>query len=124
MKKLMLVSMIAAAAIFTACDDDDSAGDVYSCDINLDMGVLGSMRTCVEASDKAKVTDACKQVNDMMAELNMSDVGKTGSGCPSGATKTCSDTQDGVAYTAYFYDEDSAKEDCKDLLKDKEELGF
>ena len=122
----MLVSMIAAAAIFTACDDDSTGGDskLFSCDINIDMGALGSTRTCVEASDEAKVTDACNQVNELMAALGAENAGKTGSGCPSGSTQKCSDTQDGVAFTAYFYDKDAANTPCEELLSDKDELGF
>ena len=127
MKKIMLVSMIAAAAMFTACDDDSTgggSGKVYSCDINIDLGALGSMRTCVEASDQAKVSQACSQVNESMKALGAGEVGKVGSSCPSGSTKTCSGEEDGVSYTAYFYDEESASASCDELLSDKDELGF
>lgn len=122
MKKFLLISMIAAAAVFTACsDDDESAGDVYSCDINLDLGALGSTRICVESSDKAKVTEACQQVNELMSVMGAkTDAGKTGSGCPSGAKKTCTGEKSGASYTAYFYDADAADASCDELMEDAE----
>lgn len=123
MKKLMLASMIAAAALFTACgDDDDSTGGsskLYSCDINIDMGALGSTRTCAEASDKAKIDEACATVNELLKQMGATtDAGKTGTGCPSGFTKKCSGEKDGTSFTAYFYDAEDADTSCEELMAD------
>ena len=122
----MLASMIAAAALFTACGDDDSTGGstkLYSCDINIDMGALGSTRTCAEASDKAKIDEACAAVNELMKAMgSTADVGKTGTGCPSGSTKKCSGDKDGVSYTAYFYDAEDADASCDELMSDADDL--
>jgi hypothetical protein len=125
MKRIMLASMIAAAAMFTACDDDSSSSSdvkTYSCDINADMGVLGSVRACAEASDQAKMTDVCGKVGEVLKAFGAEDATKTGSSCASGAKKTCDGKLDGVSYTAYFYTEDDVEASCEDLLKKVEEL--
>ena len=121
MKKIMLASMVAAAAMFTACgDDDDSTGassKLYSCDITIDMGALGSTRTCAEASDQTKINETCAAVNELMKQMGATvDVGKTGTGCASGYTNKCTGQQDGVDFTAYFYDAEDANVSCDELM--------
>ena len=128
MKKFVFISMIAAAALFTACGDDESStggssSSIYSCDINLDMGALGTTHICAEASDQAKTNEACASVNELMKQMGVTvDAGKTGSGCPNGSTKTCSGEKDGVSFTAYFYDAEEAGQDCEELMKDADDF--
>ena len=119
MKKIMLASMVAAAAIFTACESSD---DLTSCDIEINLGMLGSMHTCGESSDAAYVRQSCAEVNADAAEAGLSvKPGKVGSGCPSGAAKVCTGPSDGVSITAYFYDADDAKMSCEYLMSEEDE---
>lgn len=118
MKKLMIGAAIAAAALFTACDDDSSSADdkVYTCDINADMGILGKVQACAEASDQTKMTDICGKVGETLKALGVDDAVKTGTSCPNGSKKSCKGKLDGVDYTAYFYTDDDAEASCDDLL--------
>ena len=118
MKKIMLASALAAAAIFTACESSD---DLTSCDVSLNLGALGSMHQCAESTDDAYIRSTCKDMNDEVALLGLSDVGKVGSGCAGGAKKTCTDTEDGITVTVYFYDASDANKSCDELLSDDDE---
>ena len=119
MKKIMLASVLAAAAMFTACETSD---DLTSCDIEINLGMLGSMHTCGESSDATYIRNQCADVNAQASEMGMSSKpGKVGSGCPGGAAKVCTGTEDGVSVTAYFYDADDAKMDCEYLMSDEED---
>lgn len=119
MKKIMLASALAAAAMFTACETSD---DLTSCDININMGMLGSMHTCGESSDGAYIRQICDEYGKEARDAGLSsNPAKVGSGCPSGAAKVCSGVEDGVSVTAYFYDADDAKMDCEYLMSDEED---
>ena len=125
MKKLMIASMIAAAAMFTACDDDASSADekTYSCDVKAELGaILGDIKFCAESSDQAKMTDACGKAGEALKLLGVEDAAKTGSGCPSGATITCNGKLDGVAYTVYSYTKDDAEKSCDEITAQVEQL--
>lgn len=81
MKKIALIAALGAAAIFTACGDDDS-GEA-SCTIEM-LGV----KSCIEGPS---------------ADEGCADMGGTaGSGCDSGASFTC---QEEAGYTSYYYGE-------------------
>ena len=129
MKKIMLASMVAAAAMFTACETTE---DLTSCDINVNLGMLGSMHTCGESTDAAYIRQSCNDVNaDARKEGFTSNPGTIGTGCPSGAAKVCSGTQDGVAVTGYFYDAADANIPCESLMSeddddyyDEDDYGF
>ena len=110
MKKLLLFSMVAAAALFSACSDD-SDNDVYSCEININYKNVISVHGCVEASVQEDMDYVCSSANEMS-----SGAGKTGTGCPGGAAKTCSGVKGGTAYTAYFYDEEMKERSCDDIM--------
>ena len=110
MKKLILGSMIAAAAIFTACSDD-SENDVYSCEINMNYKNIISVHGCVEAAVQEDMDYVCASANEMSPNS-----GKTGTGCPGGAAKTCTGVREGTAYTAYFYDEEMKDRSCDDIM--------
>ena len=119
MKKIMIASMLVTAAMFTACEVSE---DVTSCDVSLNLGALGSMHSCIESTNDAAVRQECKEINDDMAYLGLSNVGVVGSGCTGGARKTCSDTmEDGSSYTAYFYDKDADGQTCDQLLSDDDD---
>ena len=120
MKKLLLLgAAFAAASLFTACESSD---ELTSCDINVNLGMLGSMHTCGESSDDAYIRQMCNETNAGAREEGFtSNPGKIGSGCPGGATKVCSGSDDGVAVTAYFYDAADAQMDCEYLMGDEED---
>lgn len=125
MKRIMLASMIAAAAMFTACDDDSSSSSdvkTYSCDINADMGVLGSVRVCAEASDQTKMSDVCGKAGEAFKAMGAEDAAKSGTGCPNGAKKQCSGKLDGVDFTAFYYTDEDVEASCDDLLKQIDQI--
>ncbi len=110
MKNLLLFSMVAAAAFFSACNDD-SDNDVYSCEININYQNLMSIHGCVEASVQDDVDYVCSSANKISLGS-----GKTGTGCPGGAAKTCSGVKGGTAYTAYFYDGEMIDSSCDQIM--------
>jgi hypothetical protein len=128
MKKVLVGLLVAAAAVFTACGDDDSSSapeSTYSCNVDLDLGVLGNIHICAESFDQAKIEGACGKANEMAKSLeSIENAGTLGSVCPGGAKKVCEGKLSGVPYTAYFYEEDSAEESCDDLLAGVDGFGF
>lgn len=81
MKKLALIAALGAAAIFTACGDDDSS-DNASCTYK-----MGQMEICGEGPDPdGEAEDYCKEMG-----------GTFGSSCKGGASLTCS-VEDGTIY--------------------------
>lgn len=110
MKKLLLSSMFAAAVLFSACSDD-SDNDVYSCEINMNYKNIISVHGCVEASVQDDMDYVCSSANEMSPGS-----GKTGTGCPGGAAKTCSGVKEGTGYTAYFYDEEMKDRSCNEIM--------
>jgi hypothetical protein len=110
MKKLLLFSMVAAAVLFSACNDD-SDNDVYSCEINMNYQNLMSIHGCVEASVQEDMDYVCSSANEMSPGS-----GKTGTGCPGGAAKTCSGVKGGTEYTAYFYDTEMKERSCDQIM--------
>jgi len=90
MKKLMIASVVAVAAMFTGCEVEEYT----SCEV--DMGY--DYHICVEStSAEAKVYDFCKDANDDAAYEGYGTVGFIGSGCPGGQMKTCT-ADDGTVY--------------------------
>ncbi len=110
MKKLLLFFMVASAAFFSACNDD-SDNDVYSCEINMNYNNVISVHGCVEASVQDDVDYVCSSANELSPGS-----GKTGTGCPGSAAKTCSGVREGTAFTAYFYDERLKDMSCDDIM--------
>ena len=111
MKKLMIASLLTAAAIFTACEETD---DVTSCEVR----VLGVRAVCMEASDDSYIRSECLDIADNSMNLGE---GIVGTGCPGGAKKICDVEADGVSLTAYFYTPDDASASCDELLSDEED---
>ena len=146
MKKLMIGSMIVAAAMFTACGDDSSGGSssLGSCDVTMSMGGLFSTHQCAESSDASRIKASCDstkaELDAMMSgaqdsdeDGDLADLGaalmgamqidvKTGSGCASGYKKKCDNPQEDA--TIYFYDEGDENKSCEELLADDEDDGF
>lgn len=113
MKKLLLLgAALAATSLFTACESTESS-NVTSCEIK----VLGVSYACTESSDAA-VADVCSDVKEESMGFGE---GTIGSGCPSGAVKTCTGTSDGITGTFFFYTSDASEATCEKLLADDEE---
>ena len=110
MKKFFLASMIVVVALFSACNDD-SDNDVYSCEINMNYMNLISVHGCVEASVQEDIDYVCSTSNKVSPGS-----GKTGTGCPGNALKTCTGVKEGTAYTAYFYNEGLENKSCDDIM--------
>lgn len=118
MKKIILASLIASAAIFTACGDDDSStssssGSVKSCDINAAVPLMGSIHACVESED---MQDAEKQCKEELAALLPGEPDVAfGTGCPKGSKLECKYEKDGAHLTVLIYDETLSKLSCDEL---------
>lgn len=99
MKKFILGVMIACAAAFTACGDDDSGtsasggngGSKASCDVFMGSAGETSGHICFEASDAEVVKQQCAVQNTQFSANGGS--ATVGSSCPSGAKLEC--PQDG-----------------------------
>ena len=145
MKKLLIGAAIAAAAMFTACDESssESSSSVGSCDISVSMmGGAFTTHVCGESSDMASIKADCDSAQALFSAPVEDDYGfeegdadfdlgallgsidgsaKYGSGCPSGYKNKCVD-EDGV--TTYYYDKDAASMTCEELLAEEDEYGF
>lgn len=137
MKKILFGAAIAAAAIFTACDSDDSStggssSGVTSCDLHVKMSMMGELmidtHTCGESSDAATMRVDCdsaaQMLNTPMADdygfdVDVSGSAKLGSGCPSGYVNKCTDPEEGI--TQYFYDAEDRDLSCEELMSDDED---
>ena len=94
MKKIILASMIACAAAFTACGDDDSgtsagggSGSKASCDLYMGSAGDTSGHLCFEHSDAATIEQQCAVQNTQYSAIGGS--ATVGKGCPSGAKLEC-----------------------------------
>lgn len=95
MKKIILASMIACAAAFTACGDDDSGtsagggsgGSKASCDLYMGSAGDTSGHLCFEHSDAAIIEQQCAVQNTQYSAIGGS--ATVGKGCPSGAKLEC-----------------------------------
>ncbi len=116
MKKFTLGTVIAAAALFSACSDDSSSSTpshVDSCDLNATMLSL-PVHACVESSDATNAESLC---NEKLAAA-VSKLGGTttfGSGCPSGYVKTCQTEYDGSHFNVLIYDQVLGAMDCDQI---------
>jgi len=119
MKKFILASMIAAAAIFTACGDDDStssssaSGSADSCDIKASFPIVGSVHACIESDDMQNAEKVCKE--ELAGAMPGSPDVVFGSGCPSGSKSECKYEKDGAHLTVLIYDETLSRLTCGEL---------
>ena len=110
MKKVVLGTVIAAAALFTGCED---VKEVTSCDLK--GYVLGyDVHACVESEDDAYIRAAC--TSEYTGFLGSSSVSSAvvSSGCSGQASKICNSVQNGVELTLYMYGSAFKNVDCKD----------
>ena len=104
MRKLILASMIACAAAFTACGDDDSgtsagggSSGAASCDVFMGSAGDTSGHLCFEYKDATATKEQCAVQNTQYSAIGGS--ATFGSGCPSGAKLEC--PQDGGKIYVY-----------------------
>lgn len=110
MNKIIIGSMIAAVAALTGCEVT-VVEQKTSCDMK--SSFLGmTMHQCVESTNDESIRSYC---NDEAADGASASVG---SGCASGAKKSCKASQDGDSYTFYLYDDISAGAISCDDLRD------
>ena len=119
MKKFILASMIAAAAMFTACGDDDStsssSGPVASCDINASF-VNEPVHACIESDDMQDAEKECKEeIKGSLPSILKNTEVAFGSGCASGYKSKCKYDMDGAHMTVYLYDESLSAMTCDQL---------
>lgn len=125
MKKILICTAIAAAAMFTACDDDASSASekTYSCEVKANLGeLLGDINICAESADQTKMTNACGKAGEMLKALGIDDAAKTGTSCPSGSKKSCDGKLDGADYTVYSYTADDVDKDCAEITAQVDQL--
>lgn len=133
MKKLSLMLAMGALAVFTACGDDSSSspapsqnkddgsssgspsGKTVSCMFESTSefaGITITTKMCGEGPYSEDFEENCQSFD--MDGITME--ATKGTGCPSGALKSCPD-EDGMLYV---YDELSASLSCEELLEDDE----
>lgn len=121
MKKFILATMVAAAAMFTACGDDDStssssaSGSADSCDINASFPIVGSVHACIESDDMPNAGKVCKEELAGAMPGNPDVVFGSGLGCASGHKSKCSYEKDGAHLTVFIYDETLSTLTCSEL---------
>ena len=119
MKKFILATMFAAAAIFTACGDDDStsssSGPVASCDITASF-VNDPVHACIETDDMQDAEKECKEeIKGNLPSLLKNTEVAFGSGCASGSKSKCKYDMDGAHITVYLYDATLSAMSCDQL---------
>ena len=120
MNKIIVGAVIAAAALFTACEmtssSDSTTSNLASCDIKGNLLGL-EIHSCVESENTAYINSQCADAN---AEATQAGEGTAviGTKCPAGAKKTCEVTQKGVTATVYMYDNLTAMGDCDGIELD------
>ena len=121
MKKFILASMIASAAIFTACGDDDStssssaSGSADSCDIKATL-VNEDVHACIESDDMQNAEKQCKEeIKENLPSLLKNAEVVFGTGCRSGSKSKCEYEKDGAHMTVYLYDKTLSSMTCEQL---------
>lgn len=122
MKKLMIASLAAAAAVlFSGCEE---VKDVYSCDVKISYDGASFLHSCLESEDamltKYECEDARREFEPTIDDYGYEEPAEAegsavdGTGCPGGAVKVCSDG----AETAYYYNDYFSRFSCSELLSD------
>ena len=95
------------------------SGKFASCDVTATMNGAQISHACMEASSSDAAKKECEAISSEETEegITVKIVGKYGSGCASGAKKTCTGKRNGIEITAYYYDAMSAAQTCNNLLK-------
>lgn len=96
------------------------SGKVASCDVKVSMNGTQMGHTCMEATSSEAAKKECEAISGEETEegMTMKYEAKLGSGCASGAKKTCTGKRNGIEVSAYFYDAVYASMSCDKLMSD------
>lgn len=113
-KTLALISVL-GLAFLVGCGDDDSSssssGGTYSCTMDTDfMGITSSV--CYETA-ASNIDDEDKA--QCVGSEDVGVVATAGTGCASGATLSCTETEGGLSMTTHFYGDMYKEMTCEDL---------
>lgn len=120
MNKILALISVFGLAFLVGCGDDDSSssssGGTYSCTMDIDfMGVTSS--TCYETA-ASNVDDTYKAQCVGSEEAGM--VATAGTGCASGATLSCTDTNGSLSMTTHFYGDMYKDMTCDEAITDED----
>jgi len=76
--------------------------------------------TCLESTSSEAAKKECEGISGEVTEegMTMKYEATFGSGCASGAKKTCTGKRNGIEVSAYFYDAMYASMSCDKLMSD------
>ncbi len=96
------------------------SGKFASCDVKVSLNGTQKAHTCTEATSSEAAKKECDASSREVTEegMTMKYEAKLGSGCASGATKTCTGKRNGIEITAYYYDAMSAAQSCENLMNE------
>ena len=96
------------------------SGKVASCDVKVSMNGSQMGHTCMEATSSEAAKKECEAISGEETEegMTMKYEAKLGSGCASGAKKTCTGKRNGIEVSVYFYDAVYASMSCDKLMSD------
>ena len=96
------------------------SGKVASCDVKVSVNGVQMNHTCMEATSSEAAKKECDAISREVTEegMTMKYEAKLGSGCASGAKKTCTGKRNGIEVSAYFYDAMYASMSCDKLMSD------
>lgn len=123
-KTILALAALGTAFTFTACGDDSSSSkssDLLSCDLKFEItseGTTSTIHRCAEAPYTAELEKELDCDNDEGVGIVVT--ATKGTGCPSGAKKTCENKEFGSLN--YYYDDADAKVPCEELLEDAIEI--
>ena len=120
MKKIILGAVIVSAIAFTGCEVSSSDDDetVTSCNTNSNFWGI-PRHLCIDSKDQSTITSYCQGEMAEIKDAEQEDIASAviGTGCPSGAKKTCENMiLNGTPVTIYAYDESTSKDACELLL--------
>lgn len=100
-----------------SADEESSSGsqsgDLLSCDMMVEMSVMGETYTSHSCGEAANTSENKKLLVDNCVSVEGLTTATLGTGCPGGAKKVC---KDDVGGNVYFYDDDDAVKSCEELL--------
>lgn len=114
-KKIALPMAAVAMASFVACDSESSSSPSNLTSCYIESAFFGS--TCYEVSNV--YADSVKA--NCLADGVFITKASIGSGCPSGAVKSCEEVEDGVPGTAYYYGDLYKRVSCEELVDDDDD---
>ena len=98
------------------------SGKFASCDVKVSVNGVQMSHTCFESTSSEAAKKECDAISgegEVIEEgMTMKYEAKFGSGCASGAKKTCTGKRNGIEVSAYFYDAKYASMSCDKLISD------